>query len=98
MAYFVCKLIPPRPTFTSDMSEAEKATMSAHGDYWSDLLARRVAVLFGPVADPAGTWGLAVVESAAEAEVRALAEADPAVTSGVATCAVYPMLFASVRS
>lgn len=98
MSHFVYELIPPRPTFDSDMTEAEAATMGEHAGYWSELLANRVAVVFGPVADPAGTWGLAVVEADAEADVHALGKRDPAITSGIATFEVCAMPMAIVRS
>ena len=95
---FVYKLIPPRPTFALDMSDEERAVMGAHGAYWRGLLDARTAVVFGPVLDPAGVWGLAVVQARTADEVRALGAADPAVTSGVASFDVHPMLGASVRA
>lgn len=98
MSHFVYKLIPPRPTFDSDMNQAEAATMGEHAAYWSELLANGVAVVFGPVADPSGTWGLAVVEADTEAHVHTLGNSDPAITSGIATFEVYAMPMAIVRS
>ena len=53
--------------------------------------------MFGPVSDPSGGWGLAVVEAETEDEVRALGADDPAVTSGTATFEVMPMPVAIVR-
>jgi hypothetical protein len=35
--------------------------MSQHIGYWSGLIDEGTAPLFGPVADPAGVWGLATV-------------------------------------
>ncbi|WP_246461160.1 YciI family protein [Mesorhizobium sangaii] len=40
-------------------------------------------ILFGPVADPAGPWGLGIVCADDEAAVGALTEADPTVRSGL---------------
>ena len=77
MSYFVDKLIPPRPTFARDMTEAEASLMREHAVYWSDFARRRIAVVFGPVSDPKGAWGLAVVEAADEAKARALGANDP---------------------
>jgi uncharacterized protein YciI len=94
---FVYKLIPPRPTFAADMSAEERAVMGAHAAYWRGLLDARTAVVFGPVLDPAGVWGLAVVEARSADDVRAIGAADPAVSSGVAECVVHPMLDAAVR-
>ena len=98
MSYFVYKLVPPRPTFgPADMNEAEAAIMEDHAAYWSQHLASGSAVVFGPVTDPTGNWGLAVVEADTEAGVRALRDDDPAVTSGLATAEILPMPVAIVR-
>ena len=92
MSYFACKLIPPRPTFAQDMTEAEASLMREHAAYWTDLAARRVAIVFGPVSDPRGTWGLVVVEAADEAEARALGTNDPTIKAGAGfQFEVYPM-------
>ncbi len=97
MSHFLYKLIPPRPTFDTDMTETEAATMAEHVEYWSELLANRVAIVFGPVADPAGPWGLAIVEADTEADVDALGKSDPAVTAGLATFEICAMPTAIVR-
>ena len=36
--HFLCKLIPPRPTFQQDMSDAETKVMPEHVAYWTSLL------------------------------------------------------------
>lgn len=94
---FVYKLIPPRPSFAMDMSEAERAVMGEHAAYWHALLDRRTAVVFGPVLDPAGVWGLAVVEAGSADDVHAIGAGDPAISSGVASFDVYPMMNATAR-
>jgi uncharacterized protein len=71
-SYFVYKLVPSRPAFAADMTDAEAAVMGEHFAYWQALLSRGTAVMYGLVADPAGTWGLAVVEADTPDEVRAL--------------------------
>ena len=92
MSYFAYKLIPPRPTFPQDMTEAEANLMREHVAYWTDLAARKVAVVFGPVSDPHGAWGLAVVQAAGEAEARALGTNDPTIKAGAGfQFEVYPM-------
>ena len=60
--YFLCKLIPPRPTFAQDMTEAEAKLMQQHAAYWKDLMDRGLVVIFGPVADPKGVYGVAILE------------------------------------
>jgi uncharacterized protein YciI len=98
VSHFVYKLIPPRPTFgAGDMTEAEAAIMRDHAAYWSQHLANGMAIVFGPVTDPTGNWGLAVVEADTEADARALRDADPAVTSGLATVDILPMPVAVAR-
>jgi len=79
---FLCRLIPPRPTFMQDMTSDERAIMEAHGQYWHTKLAEGVAIAFGPVADPAGGWGLGIVEARDDAELKAFQSADPAIASG----------------
>ncbi|MCG7633862.1 YciI family protein [Gordonia McavH-238-E] len=92
MSHFVYKLVPPRPTFgPGDMSDDEAAIMGRHSAYWSGLLADGTAVIFGPVVDPAGNWGLGVVRADSEDAVRAISAADPAVTSGLARVEILPM-------
>ena len=81
MGYFLYKLIAPRPTFALDMTPAEAQLLAEHGAYWKDLADRRIALLFGPVLDPKGSWGLAVVETKDEAEVRTIGRNDPAIKS-----------------
>lgn len=61
MQGFVFRLIPPRPTFQSDMTDVERAAMARHGAYWRERLGEGKVVAFGPVADPAGAYGLGVV-------------------------------------
>src|SRR2546428_12791459 len=62
MAYFFFKLIPPRATFQQDMTDAERDLMMQHVAYWSGLSEQGIAVVFGPVADPAGGYGVGIVE------------------------------------
>jgi uncharacterized protein YndB with AHSA1/START domain len=82
-AFFLIRLLPPRPTFLFDMSEAEKRVMGEHVGYWKGLLGQGVAFAFGPVADPKGVWGVGIVEVEGEAAVSALEKADPAIQSGL---------------
>ncbi len=95
--YFLYKLIPPRPTFAVDMSPDEAAVMQQHGDYWDGLVESGTAVVFGPVAEPTGSWGLAVLEVNRAEEVEEVRRADPAVKSGLAVAELHPMPAAFVR-
>ena len=83
MPFFLCKLNPPRPSFSQDMTDAERSIMMAHVGYWNALVDKGTALVFGPVADPKGTWGVGIVEVQNDDEVRALTANDPAITGGI---------------
>ena len=92
MKYFFCKLTPPRPTFAIDMTDAERLLMHQHVAYWSELAAQGSAIAFGPVADPQGVYGVAVVEAPDEAAVREMSTHDPLMKAGAGfSYAIHPM-------
>ena len=98
MKYFLCKLIPPRPTFGQDMKEAEAKIMQEHAAYWKGLMDRGLVIVFGPVADPKGVYGVAILELEEEADANALAMNDPTIKANVGfSFEVYPMPRAIVR-
>ena len=82
MPYFLCKLIPPRPTFAQDMNSSERTIMQQHVKYWTDLADEDVAIAFGPVADPAGAWGVGILQVETEAEAQTIRANDPTMKSG----------------
>jgi uncharacterized protein YciI len=77
--YFVNRLLGPRPTFPMDISPEEKELMGAHAQYWMKHMAEGRVVVFGPVLDPKGVWGLGVVRARDEAEMRAMLAGDPVI-------------------
>jgi len=83
VSHFLLRLSPPRPSFPSDASAAELDAMVAHGAYWQDQADAGLALAVGPVADPAGIWGLALVEVPDEAAALGLAGEDPVITAGL---------------
>jgi uncharacterized protein len=83
--HYVYRLIPPRPTFDQDMSDDERATMSAHVEYWGRHLEAGRVLVYGPVRDGAGPWGLGVLRAESEDEARAMLLDDPAISSGTAS-------------
>jgi len=83
MKYFLFKLIPPRPTFAHDMKEAEAKLMQEHAAYWKGLMDRGLVILFGPVADPKGVYGIAILELEEEAYANALGMNDPTIKANV---------------
>jgi uncharacterized protein YciI len=81
MTGFVFRLIPPRPDFPFTMSDDERATMAAHGAYWSALAARGTAFAFGPVNDPEGPYGIGIIVAEGQKEAEEVRDADPALSS-----------------
>ena len=87
----------PRPTFALDMSEEEREIMGRHAAYWQPYLDTGQMVVFGPVLDATGSYGLAVIEAEDEDELRAYAADDPVVTTGTAAFEIGKMLAGFVR-
>jgi len=97
MATFVIRLAAPRPTFALDMNDEERAVMVAHAAYWQPLVEAGDMVVFGPVLDSTGSWGLAVIEADDEDELRAFAARDPVVTTGTGSIELGKLLAGHVR-
>ena len=97
MSFFLLRLIPNRPTFPADMTEAERETMERHAAYCEGLVERGIGLMFGPVFDPAGAWGLGVVEAANLAEAMGLSEKDPAIIAGIGRYQVAEMRVSFMR-
>ena len=83
MGGFVFRLLGPRPTFPGDMTPEEADAMARHGEYWRELTRAGTAVAFGPVLDPAGVYGLAVVRADDETAAQAIADADPVMRAAI---------------
>jgi uncharacterized protein len=81
MPYYLCRLAPPRPNFMADMSSDELALMRAHVEYWRPYVEVGRVAAMGPVADPAGEWGVAIIEAGSVGEVEALQAGDPVIVS-----------------
>ena|SRR3712207_2806248 len=97
MPTFILKLTAPRPTFATDMTDEERAIMGRHAEHWQPWIESGRMVVFGPVLDGSGSWGLGVLEAEDENEVRAFAERDPAVTTGTGQMEVGTLLAGFVR-
>jgi uncharacterized protein YciI len=97
MSTFVFRLIAPRPTFAQDMTEQEREIMGRHAAHWRPFVDSGQMVVFGPVLDGTGSWGLGVIEAEDEDEIRAFAARDPVVTTGTAEIEVGTMLAGFVR-
>jgi uncharacterized protein len=82
MPHYLCKLKPPRATFIADMSADELLLMRAHREYWTPRVETGVVVAMGPVADPDGGYGIAIIEAPSEAALEAMQGADPVIAAG----------------
>jgi len=98
MSYFFFKLIPPRATFQQDMTDAERDLMMQHVAYWTGLSERGTAVVFGPVADPAGGYGVGIVEIDDGVDPRDIEINDPTIKSSLGfKYEIQPMVAAVLR-
>ena len=81
------------------MSDDEREVMGRHAAHWQRYVETGQMVVFGPVLDGDGTWGLGVVEAedGAEDELRDHAAQDPVVTTGTGEIEVGRLLTGFVR-
>lgn len=95
---YLLRLMPPRPSFALDMTPQEQDVMASHAQYWSTHMESGRVILFGPVLDPAGVWGLLALEVQSEEELHSLKDADPTL-AGIPGMQweVLPFLTAVVR-
>jgi uncharacterized protein len=89
MPHYFLKLNPSRPTFSQDMTDDERAIMQQHVVYWGGLMEKGLVVVFGPVFDPAGAYGMGVVEVENEEQLQELTTNDPA--TSINTYQYWPM-------
>jgi uncharacterized protein len=97
MSTFVLRLIAPRPDFAMTLSDEEREIMGRHSQHWQPLVESGQMVVFGPILDSTGSWGLAVVESDDEDQLRKHAANDPVVTTGTGELELGRMLAGFVR-
>ena len=97
MTTFVFRLKAPRPNFALEMSDEEREIMGRHAAHWRPYIESGQMVIFGPVLDGTGSWGLGVVQAEDEDELRAFAARDPVVTTGTGRIEVGTLLAGFVR-
>jgi uncharacterized protein YciI len=98
LKYYLYRLIPPRPSFPEGINREEADAMKDHVAYWTDLANKKIAVVFGPVADPSGAWGVAIVEAEADQQIESIAAADPVIKRNIGfRSEVFPMPNAILR-
>jgi uncharacterized protein YciI len=86
---FFLKLNPPRASFMLDMTDEERSIMQKHVAYWSTYVEDGTVVVLGPVMDPKGGYGIAVVRVESEEELNRIIAKDPA--NGLNSYEKYPM-------
>ena len=89
--HFFLKLIPPRPTFAQTLTEAERKIMQEHAVYWKDLMGKGICIVYGPVFDPQGEYGIGILGVEDESIVQDIQLNDPAVKDGLNSYEIYPM-------
>jgi hypothetical protein len=93
MMGFVFRLVPPRPDFAFTMTDDERSTMLDHSGYWSGLAEEGSVLAFGPVADPNGPYGIAIVLADSLDSAEQMRDGDPVMTSHHGfTTEISPML------
>ncbi len=98
MPHFLCRMSPPRPSFIADMTPDEQALMRAHQQYWRPFVEAGTVIAIGSVADPAGAWGVAILEAASAEAVEAMQARDPVIIANRGFAyETYPMPTIAVR-
>jgi uncharacterized protein len=94
---FFLKLIPPRPTFAMDMNAEERALMQQHVEYTRAHFEAGKVLVYGPVMAAEGSFGMAVLDVADEAEARTLMENDPTVKGKLNRYEISPMFIGGAQ-
>ena len=72
--------------------------MQRHFGYWADQMKRGAALVFGPVADPQGNYGIAILDVPSDTEAKRIGADDPANTAKLGfTYGVFEMPDALAR-
>ena len=87
--HFLLKLNPPLASFTNDMTDDEKSVMQHHVNYWKPYVDNGLVLVLGPVFDPKGGFGVAIIGVEDEMQLKTLVENDPA--NGLNHYEIYPM-------
>ncbi len=96
--YFFFKLIPPRPTFLHDITEAEQRLMDEHFRYFQEQFAAGRILVYGPVIVPQGAFGLAILEVDSAEDAQRFGEGDPSVMAGLNRFEFHPMRVPDARA
>jgi uncharacterized protein len=72
-----------------DMTPEEKEIMQSHVAYWAPYVNDGTVIVLGPVMDPKGGFGIAVVRVDSDGQLQQLLANDPA--NGLNSYECYPM-------
>ena len=95
--YFV-KLIPPRATFPMDITDAERAVMGEHSNYFRQQFDAGNVLIYGPVIAKDGAFGIGVLEVADESQALTVVKNDPSVRAGLNRFELSPMRVPASRA
>jgi len=87
--YFFLRLNPVRPDFIQTMTDDERVTMQQHAAYWRRFMEEGKIMVFGPVFDPNGAFGMGVAQVDEEEEIKQFIAGDPALA--LSTIDYFPM-------
>ena len=96
--HFFMRLIAPRPIFPGSMTEEELGLMKQHVQYVGQAFDAGMVLAYGPVLDPAGAFGIALLEVNDAAEAEEFACKDPSIVAGMNTYTLTPMKIAASQS
>jgi uncharacterized protein len=88
--YYFLKLNPCRANFAQTMTSQENQIMQEHISYCTSFLNNGKIVAYGPVLDPKGAYGVAIMKVDDEQEVKDFIANDPA--SSINRYDYFPML------
>ncbi|HMO79707.1 MAG TPA: hypothetical protein PKD24_02850 [Pyrinomonadaceae bacterium] len=92
MNYFLYKLTSPRVPQGRDTVPSEADIFASHAEFWREQVENGKAVAFGPVADPNGSYTIAILRLDPEVDPSTIVAGDPALISLAGfTYEVHPM-------
>ena len=74
---YMVRAVFHRKDYPNNISETEKTILQKHLELWDRLILEGSVMFTGPVQDPKGTYGLALIFADSEDSVRKLLETDP---------------------
>lgn len=72
--------------------------MQKHAGYWQGLADRGIALVVGPVLDPAGVWGVAIVDVNDADAAAAVTNEDPILSASGFRYEIHPIPQAILRT